>query len=243
MDPGLQGTSTWEPGFEEIFDLSLDLLCIAGFDGYFKRVNFAFEEAFGYTSAELMSRPFLDLVDPEDRPQAAEAFERLIGGEEVLRFENRNICADGSTLWLEWSGRPMLDERVFYGAARIARHIPLLNEAISSVLRYAQKGSDPLVMLTALANGVGEEVFFRGALFAAIGNRHPVLASTAIYTLAATATRNPALMLASGTMGALFGLQRRATGGIQAPVLTHLTWSTLMLRFLPALVDDPPPVR
>ena len=52
-----------------------------------------------------------------------------------------------------------------------------------------------------------------------------------------------ALMLASGTMGGLFGLQRRATGGIQAPVLTHLTWSTLMLRFLPALVDDPPAVR
>jgi membrane protease YdiL (CAAX protease family) len=129
---------------------------------------------------------------------------------------------------------------IFYGAARIARRIPVLNEAIRSVLRYAQKGSDPLVMLTALANGVGEEVFFRGALFAAVGGRHPVLASTAIYTLAATATRNPALMLASGTMGGLFGLQRRATGGIQAPVLTHLTWSTLMLRFLPPLLDDPP---
>src|SRR6476646_9879699 len=83
---------------------------------------------------------------------------------------------------------------VFYGAARIARHIPLLNEAISSVLRYAQKGSDPLVMLTALANGVGEEVFFRGAVFAAFGDRHAVLASTAIYVLAATATCNPALM-------------------------------------------------
>jgi membrane protease YdiL (CAAX protease family) len=129
---------------------------------------------------------------------------------------------------------------IFYGAARIARRIPVLNEAIRSVLRYAQKGSDPLVILTALANGVGEEVFFRGALFAAVGGRHPVLASTAIYTLAATATRNPALMLASATMGALFGLQRRATGGIQAPVLTHLTWSTLMLRFLPPMLDDPP---
>ena len=116
----------------------------------------------------------------------------------------------------------------------------MLNEAIRSVLRYAQKGSDPLVVLTALANGVGEEVFFRGALFAAIRGRYPVLASTAIYTLAATATRNPALVLASGAMGALFGLQRRATGGIQAPVLTHLTWSTLMLRFLPPLLDDPP---
>jgi CAAX protease family protein len=132
---------------------------------------------------------------------------------------------------------------VFYSAARIARRIPVLNEAISSVLRYAQKGSDPLVMLTALANGVGEEVFFRGALFAAIEGCHPVLASTAIYTLAATATRNPALMLASGAMGALFGLQRRATGGIQAPVLTHLTWSTLILRFLPPLLDDPPAAR
>jgi CAAX protease family protein len=128
---------------------------------------------------------------------------------------------------------------VFYGAARIARRIPVLNEAISSVLRYAQKGSDPLVMLTALANGVGEEVYFRGALFTALGDRHPVLASTGIYTLAATATRNPALILASGTMGMLFGLQRRTTGGIQAPVLTHLTWSTLMLRFLPPLVDNP----
>jgi CAAX protease family protein len=127
---------------------------------------------------------------------------------------------------------------IFYSAARIARRIPVLNEAISSVLRYAQKGSDPLVMLTALANGLGEEVFFRGALFTALGGRHPVLASTAIYTLAATATRNPALMLASGTMGALFGVQRRTTGSIQAPVLTHLTWSTLMLRFLPPLLEN-----
>jgi PAS domain S-box-containing protein len=118
MVPGFQGTSTWEPGFEEIFELSLDLLCIAGFDGYFKRVNLAFEDAFGYTSEELLSRPFLDFVHPEDRARAGGAFERLVRGEEVLRFENRNICADGSTLWLEWSGRPMPSERVFYGAAR-----------------------------------------------------------------------------------------------------------------------------
>jgi uncharacterized protein len=61
--------------------------------------------------------------------------------------------------------------------------------------------------------------------------------------LAATATCNPALILASATMGALFGLQRRATGGIQAPLLTHLTWSTLMLRFLPPLLDDPAAAR
>jgi hypothetical protein len=65
-----------------------------------------------------------------------------------------------------------------------------------------------------------------------------------VYALATAATRNPALVLASGAMGTLFGLQRRSTGGIQAPLLTRLTWSALMLRYLPPLfrapVPDPP---
>ena len=127
---------------------------------------------------------------------------------------------------------------VFYGAARLVRRVPILNQAIASVLQYAHRGSRPLVLATTLANGVAEEVFFRGAVYAAAGIKHPVPTSTAIYTLAATATRNPALVLASGVMGALFALQRRASGGIQAPILTHLTWSTLMLRYLPPLFPD-----
>jgi hypothetical protein len=56
-----------------------------------------------------------------------------------------------------------------------------------------------------------------------------------VYTLATTATRNPALVLAAAVMGSLFGLQRRASGGVQAPLLTHLTWSALMVRLLPRL--------
>ena len=127
---------------------------------------------------------------------------------------------------------------VFYGAARLVRRVPILNQAIASVLQYAHRGSRPLVLATTLATGVAEEVFFRGAVYAAAGLKHPVPTSTAIYTLAATATRNPALVLASGVMGALFALQRRASGGIQAPILTHLTWSTLMLRYLPPLFPD-----
>jgi membrane protease YdiL (CAAX protease family) len=123
----------------------------------------------------------------------------------------------------------------FYGAAHVARHIPVLDRALTAVLQYADQGSDALVLTTTLANGLGEEVFFRGALFAALGGRRAVPASTAVYMLATTATRNPALVLASGVMGTLFGLQRRATGGIQAPILTHLTWSALMLRYLPPL--------
>lgn len=122
---------------------------------------------------------------------------------------------------------------VFYAAALVARRIPFLERALVDVLRYAERGNDPLVAVTTLANGAAEEVFFRGALYAALPN--PVAASTAVYALATTATRNPALVLASVVMGALFGLQRRASGGIQAPLLTHLTWSVLMLRFLPPL--------
>ncbi|MGY1770964.1 CPBP family intramembrane glutamic endopeptidase [Blastococcus sp. SYSU D00813] len=125
----------------------------------------------------------------------------------------------------------------FYAAALVARRIPVLDRAIGSVLSYADQGSAPLVLATTLANGVAEEVFFRGALYAAAAQR-PVLVSTAVYGLATTATRNPALVLASLPMGLLFAQQRRITGGIQAPVLTHVVWSALMLRHLPPLFAD-----
>ena len=123
----------------------------------------------------------------------------------------------------------------FYACALVAKRVPVLDDAISRVLVFAEEGHDPLVLLTTLANGLGEEVFFRGAMYSALGDRHPVAASTAIYALSTTPTRNPALVLAAGVMGTLFGLQRRASNGLQAPVITHLTWSALMVRYLPPL--------
>ena len=132
---------------------------------------------------------------------------------------------------------------IFYVGAQIARRIPVLNAAITSVMRYTHEGSGPLMMATVVVNAIGEEVFFRGALFDAVDDRRRgVSTSTAVYSLVITATRNPALVLASGIMGTLFARQRRATGGIQASTLTHVTWSMLMLRFLPRLfrpVDGP----
>jgi uncharacterized protein len=123
----------------------------------------------------------------------------------------------------------------FFSAALVARRIPILNEALASVLSYADRGSDPWVLATTLANGVAEEVFFRGALFSVLGVHNPVLFSTAVYALTTSATRNPALILAAGVMGTLFAVQRRASGGIWAPILTHVTWSALMLRYVPSL--------
>jgi membrane protease YdiL (CAAX protease family) len=82
---------------------------------------------------------------------------------------------------------------------------------------------------------VAEEVFFRGGLFAAIGRRHPVVISTVVYAAATLATRNPMLVFAAATLGVVLALQRRATGGILAPIVTHVTWSAMMLFLLPPL--------
>jgi uncharacterized protein len=127
----------------------------------------------------------------------------------------------------------------FFGAALVARRIPVLNEALVSILNYSERGSDSLVLLTTLANGVAEEVFFRGSLFTALASPHPAAASTGAYMLPTRATRNPALVIAAGVMGTVFAAQRRSTGGIFAPILTHVTWSALVLRYLPRLFRKP----
>lgn len=122
----------------------------------------------------------------------------------------------------------------FAVAAVLVRLIPALDEAVGDVLAYADNGRLAFVVTVALATGAAEELFFRGALYSALSGHRPVLGSTAAYVaVTAVATQNLALVLAAGAMGLLFGLQRRATGGILAPVLTHLTWSVLMILLLP----------
>jgi uncharacterized protein len=123
----------------------------------------------------------------------------------------------------------------FYRAARLARHIAPLDRAVRGVLRYADDGSAPLVLLTASVNAVAEELFFRGALWALAEDSRPLVATTLAYAGATTATRNPALVLAGAATSVVFGLQRRHSGGVLAPALSHLTWSLLMLRYLPPL--------
>src|SRR3954452_12087358 len=95
------------PDYElgQFFDLSPDLLCIAGFDGYFKRLNPSFERVLGYSGEELMSRPFLEFVHPDDMERARDAFIQLATGEDVLEFECRLVCVDGSVRRFEWSTR------------------------------------------------------------------------------------------------------------------------------------------
>ncbi len=124
---------------------------------------------------------------------------------------------------------------IFVLGALVVREIGPLADYTQRVLALARRGSLPLLVLVTVLNGITEEVFFRGALYAAIGNRQPVLISTVVYAIATVATGNPMLVFAALTLGAVLGLQRRASGGLLAPVLTHLTWSVSMLLVLPPL--------
>lgn len=123
---------------------------------------------------------------------------------------------------------------VFVLGALVVRQVPVVDRQISSVLDHADQGVTPVLLLITVVNGVAEELFFRGALYAAVP-RHPVLVSTLAYTVATLATGNFMLGFAAVLLGLVVGLERRASGGVLAPVLTHVTWSTVMLFALPLL--------
>jgi PAS domain S-box-containing protein len=136
-----------ERDFERMFNLSLDMLCIAGFDGYFKRVNPAFERTLGYSSQELLSRPFADFLHPDDRASTGEAIDHLARGNELMEYENRYISADGSERWLQWSSRPVPEEGVMYAVAKDVTDRKRAEEDLRRAQRAAEESRDALRLL------------------------------------------------------------------------------------------------
>lgn len=124
---------------------------------------------------------------------------------------------------------------LFILGALAVREIPVLAEQVRNVTGYAAEGSLPLLVLITMLNGIGEELFFRGALYAAI-RRHMVAVTAIVYALTTAATGNVMLTFAAVLLGTVVGLERRASGGILAPILTHLTWSVTMLCVLPLVL-------
>jgi PAS domain S-box-containing protein len=103
---------------DRLFTLSTDLIVVAGFDGFWKRVNPAFETRLGYTESEALTRPYLDFVHPDDRERSEAEAARALGLETILVFENRMVCKDGSYRWVEWTATPVPEEAVLYGVGR-----------------------------------------------------------------------------------------------------------------------------
>ncbi|HEX7059645.1 MAG TPA: diguanylate cyclase [Solirubrobacterales bacterium] len=100
------------------FNLSRDMICIAGFDGFFKRVNPAFEQTLGFTEAELLGRPFIDFVHPDDRRRTEEEAAAIGDGGGTVQFQNRYIDKQGEVHWIEWTSVGILEEDQIYAIAR-----------------------------------------------------------------------------------------------------------------------------
>ncbi|HKP15522.1 MAG TPA: PAS domain S-box protein [Gemmatimonadaceae bacterium] len=108
-----------DPELEDrFFEINIDLLCQLDFNGYFKRLNPAWERTLGWSRAELMSRPFIEFVHPDDRERTLAENGRVRSGRQALEFENRYLCKDGSFRWLLWNAAPDAGGRMIYSVAR-----------------------------------------------------------------------------------------------------------------------------
>jgi len=103
---------------DRFFTLSLDMLAIAGFDGYFKRLNPAWERTLGFALHELLAQPYLSFIHPDDRQRTEVEAQRLETGSDIVTFENRYRCKDGSYKWLLWTSTPYATRQLTYATAR-----------------------------------------------------------------------------------------------------------------------------
>lgn len=150
-----------------LFEVSIDLLCIAHPSGYFIDVNPAFERVLGYSEETLTSRPIIEFVHPDDRDATREALEQLEENEDVRVFRNRYICEDGSVVWLEWQSRAYRDGERIYASARDVtelRRAEHQREQLELKFREAQK----LESVAILAGGIAHD--FNNILTTILGN-------------------------------------------------------------------------
>jgi PAS domain S-box-containing protein len=143
----------------EILDVSLDPLCIIGGDGYLKRVNLAFEQALGYSAAELLARPLVEFVHPEDREATAESLLRLRERHGEESFESRFVRADGAVRWLQWNTHPLPERGVMYAAAHDVTDIRTLAQEQAALRRVATlvaQGADYSEVFNAVTVEVGQ---------------------------------------------------------------------------------------
>jgi PAS domain S-box-containing protein len=152
---------------ERFFALSVDMLCVANFEGHMARVNPAFERVLGYTGGELVREPFMSFVHPDDRERTAEIYaDVMAGGQAVGDFENRYRCADGSYRWLQWSSVTDNDAKLVYAVARDVteakqsetrlRNLLAEQAALRRVATLVATGADHAEVVSAVAEEVGK---------------------------------------------------------------------------------------
>ena len=130
------------------FDLSPDFLCIAGYDGYFKKINPIVSKTLGYTNEELLSKPIDEFVHIEDRGITSKKRENIIKDTPLLNFENRYLTKSGEIVWLSWTSMPIKSEQVVFAIAKNITHKKKLDEDRNLLLNNLTKINNELKQLT-----------------------------------------------------------------------------------------------
>ncbi|HEV8419771.1 MAG TPA: PAS domain S-box protein [Actinomycetota bacterium] len=158
---------------DQFFMLSIDMLCVAGFDGYFKQLNPVWEKTLGFTLDELKAQPFLNFVHPADRAATLAEAQKLAAGSDTASFENRYRCKDGTYRWMLWSATPSVERNVIYAVARdiTGRKVAERRLAVQYAIAEVLAGSDTVSgatqeVLEALCSGLEWDV---GAMWMADG--------------------------------------------------------------------------
>jgi PAS domain S-box-containing protein len=141
-----------EDELRRFFEVSPTMLCIAGFDGFFKRINPAWEATLGHTTAELLAAPYLDFVHPEDRARTLEEAAHLRVGEETIAFENRYRCQDGSYKWLLWRAHADFQTNRIYAAARDITDHKQAEDALKATAAELARSNEELAQFAYIAS-------------------------------------------------------------------------------------------
>ncbi|WP_433380945.1 PAS domain-containing sensor histidine kinase [Actinoplanes sp. CA-142083] len=146
---------TWE--FEQYLALSPDMVILAGYDGFWKRINPAVEAILGYPEQAALARPFLELIHPDDRAGAREQLRRAAGGAQPFTYETRMVCADGSIRRIEWTATPFPGQSVLYGVGRDVTELRRTEREQAELRRIATlvaEGARPAEVLAAVTAAV-----------------------------------------------------------------------------------------
>lgn len=137
---------------ERFFNLSLDKLCVAGFDGFFKRLNPSWEKSLGYSREELMAQPFFNFVHPDDVEKTNSEKDHNIVGQDTEFFENRYRCKDGSYKWLAWRAKTVPEEQIIYATARDITESKKAEQALEATMLQLERSNRELQDFASIAS-------------------------------------------------------------------------------------------
>ncbi|HET9487587.1 MAG TPA: PAS domain-containing sensor histidine kinase [Chryseosolibacter sp.] len=134
--------------YDRFFELTPDLLCIAGYDGFFKKVNPAVATLLGYPMEELYARPINDFVYHEDKDITSRVREELTRSKPLLNFENRYVTSSGEIVWLSWTSLPVESDQLIFAIAKNVTHKKRQEAERNSMLTSLAKINEDLKQLT-----------------------------------------------------------------------------------------------